>query len=168
MKLAPTSIALGCAALALFAATQASAQTALQERQISIAMAQDAANATLEQCRKGGFKVTVAVLNNAGQLKALLRDDGTGPHTVDTARRKAYTSLTTRAPTTGVAKRIAGEPAAFQNLNNITDVLVLGGGIPIKIGAETIGAIGVSGAPTGEQDEACGQAGIDKIAAALK
>ena len=78
-------------------------------------------------------------------------------------RRKAYTSLTFRASTTALSKRLAETPA-LANLNNVTDVLVLGGGVPIKSGNDTIGAIGVSGAPAGEKDEACGQAGIDRIA----
>jgi len=155
------------AALIVAAHAPAQAQAVATEKQLPLALALEAAQATLDQCRKDGFRVSVTVLNNAGQPKVLLREDGTGPHTADTSRRKAYTALTFRAPTTALAKRIADTPA-LANLNNVTDVLVLGGGLPIKSGNDTIGAIGVSGAPAGEKDEACAQAGIDRIADRIK
>ena len=154
------------AVTALLAVMPAHAQSTV-ERQLSLALALEAAQGTLDQCRKDGFRVSVTVLNNAGQPIVLLRDGGTGPHTADTSRRKAYTSLTFRAPTTALSKRLAETPA-LANLIYVTDVLVLGGGVPIKFGNDTIGALGVSGTPTGEKDEACGQAGIDRIADRLK
>jgi uncharacterized protein GlcG (DUF336 family) len=155
-------------ATALSAVLPAHGQSTLAtEKQLPLAFAIEAAQGTLDQCRKDGFHVSVTVVNGAGQSIVLLRDGGTGPHTSDTSRRKAYTALTFRAPTTALAKRIAETPA-LANLNNVTDVLVLGGGIPIKSGSDTIGAIGVSGSPTGEKDEACGQVGIDRIADRLK
>jgi uncharacterized protein GlcG (DUF336 family) len=156
------------AVTALLAVVPAHAQsTVATEKQLPLPLALEAAQGTLDQCRKDGFRVSVTVLNNAGQPIVLLRDGGTGPHTADTSRRKAYTSLTFRAPTTALSKRLAETPA-LANLNNVTDVLVLGGGVPIRSGNDTIGAIGVSGTPTGEKDEACGQAGIDRIADRLK
>jgi uncharacterized protein GlcG (DUF336 family) len=156
------------AVTALLAVVPAHAQsTVVTEKQLPLALALEAAQGTLDQCRKDGFRVSVTVLNNAGQPIVLLRDGGTGPHTADTSRRKAYTALTFRAPTTALTKRLAETPT-LANLNNVTDVLVLGGGVPIKSGNDIIGAIGVSGAPAGEKDEACGQAGIDRIADRLK
>jgi len=156
------------AVTALLAVMPAHAQsTVATEKQLSLALALEAAQGTLDQCRKDGFRVAVTVLNNAGQAIVLLRDNGAGPHTADTSRRKAYTSLTFRAPTTALSKRLAETPA-LANLIYVTDVLVLGGGAPIKSGGDTLGAIGVSGSPTGEKDEACGQAGIDRIADRLK
>lgn len=139
----------------------------LTEKQISLPLAQEAAMAALEQCRKDSYKVAVAVVDRAGQVKAILRDDGTGPHTVDTSRRKAYTSLTFRVSTSELAKRLATNPAAA-NLKDVTDVIVLGGGLPILSGGEIIGALGVGGAPGGDKDEACAQVGINKIAEKLK
>src|SRR5258705_1782571 len=141
--------------------------TVATEKQLPLALALEAAQGTLDQCRKDGFRVSVTVLNNAGQPIVLLRDGGTGPHTADTSRRKAYTALTFRAPTTALSKRLAETPA-LANLNNVTDVLVLGGGVPIKSGNDTIGAIGVSRTPAGGQDEAYRQASIDRIADRLK
>lgn len=143
------------------------AQDVASEKQISLALAQQTAAAAIERCRKDGYRVAVTVVDRAGQVKATLRDDGAGPHTADTSRRKAYTALTFRAVTSEVVKRITGNPEAA-GLKDVTDVLILGGGIPIRAGTEIIGAVGVSGAPGGDKDEVCGQAGIEKIAPKLK
>lgn len=153
--------------MTLLATTLALADGMLMEKQISLQLAQETAMATIEQCRKDGYKVAVTVVDRAGQIKVMLRDDGTGPHTVDSSRRKAYTSLTFRASTSEFAKRLSTNPAAA-NLKDITDVLVLGGGLPIFSGNEIIGAVGVGGAPGGDKDEACAQAGINKITEKLK
>ena len=139
----------------------------LNEKQISLPLAQEAAAAAIEYCRKDGYKVSVTVVDRAGRVKVVLRDDGTGPHTLDTSRRKAYTSLTFRTSTNEFAKRIATNPAAA-GLKDVDGVITLGGGLPILSGAEVIGAIGVGGAPGGDKDEACSQAGINKIADKLK
>ena len=90
----------------------------------------------------------------------MLRDGGTGPHTADTSRRKAYTSLTFCAPTTALSKRLAETPA-LANLNHVTDVLVLGGGVPIKSGNDVIGGVGLSGSPGVDED--CIKVGMDKV-----
>src|SRR5258708_20858512 len=137
------------AVTALLAVMPARAQsTVATEKQLPLALALEAAQGTLDQCRKDGFRVSVTVLNNAGQPIVLLRDGGTGPHTADTSRRKAYTSLTFRAPTTALSKPLPHNPA-LPNLNNVTDVLVLGGGVPIKSGNDTIVAHCISGPPSG-------------------
>ena len=149
--------------LALIGATPpALAQGVRTEHNISLAMANEAVMAAVDSCLKSGYNVSASVVDRAGQVKAIARGDGSGPHTPDTSRRKAYTALTTRTPTATVAENWQKNPAS-QNLVYITDVLAVGGGVPIKMGAEVIGAIGVSGAPGGQLDEACGQAGIDKL-----
>lgn len=155
------------AGMTLAALSWVRAQDVASEKQISLALAQETAAAAIERCRKDGYRVAVTVVDRAGQVKATLRDDGAGPHTADTSRRKAYTALTFRAVTSEVVKRIAGNPETA-GLKDVTDVLILGGGIPIRAGTEIIGAVGVSGAPGGDKDEVCGQAGIDKIAPKLK
>jgi uncharacterized protein GlcG (DUF336 family) len=142
-------------------------QEVLTEKQISLGLARDAAMAAIEQARKDGYRVSVTVVNRAGQVIAQLRDDGASPHTAQTSWRKAYTALIFRAGTTEIATRIANNPAVA-NLREITDVTTLGGGLPIRAGNEVIGAIGVGGAPGGDKDEVCAQAGIDKISAKLK
>jgi uncharacterized protein GlcG (DUF336 family) len=145
----------------------ASAENVLQEKQVSLRLAQDAATAAVEKCRKDGFRVAVTVVDRAGQIKTLLRDDGAGPHTADTSRRKAYTALTFQTSTAELAQRIASTPGAA-NLKDITDVIALAGGLPIRSGTDVIGGIGVGGAPGGDKDEICAQAGIDAIGERLK
>lgn len=151
----------------LFTAAAVTGQDVLVEKQLSLALAQEAATTAVEKARKDGYRVAVTVVNRAGQVIVQLRDDGAAPHTADTSWRKAYTALTMRTSTTELAQRIAANPGAAA-LKDITDLITLGGGLPIRVGTEVIGAIGVGGAPGGDKDEACGQAGIERIAARLK
>ncbi len=143
-------------------AAPALAQTVLNERQISLGLAREAANAAINQCRKDGYQVSVTVVDRSGQVKVMMRDDNSGPHTPDTSRRKAYTALTFRTSTTELANRVANNPSAA-NLRDITDIILLAGGLPIRAGNEVIGGIGVGGAPSGDIDEVCAKAGVDKI-----
>lgn len=143
-------------------ATPALAQSVLNERQISLGLAREAANAAINQCRKDGYQVSVTVVDRSGQVKVMMRDDNSGPHTPDTSRRKAYTALTFRTSTSELANRVASNPSAA-NLRDITDIILLAGGLPIRAGNEVIGGIGVGGAPGGDRDEVCAKAGIDKI-----
>lgn len=161
-----TSLCFG-ALLAVGPSAPAEAQSVLNERQISLALAEEAAEAAIMHCRGDGFRVTVTVVDRAGRIKAVLRDDGTGPHTLDTSRRKAYTSASFRISTTDFTRLVETNPAAA-NLKDIEGVIAVGGGLPIKAGDEVIGAIGVGGAPGGDRDEACAQAGINRIAERLK
>lgn len=161
-----TSLCFG-ALLAVGPSAPAKAQSVLNERQISLALAEEAAEAAIMHCRGDGFRVTVTVVDRAGRIKAVLRDDGTGPHTLDTSRRKAYTSASFRISTTDFTRLVETNPAAA-NLKDIEGVIAVGGGLPIKAGDEVIGAIGVGGAPGGDRDEACAQAGINRIAERLK
>lgn len=116
---------------------------------------------------KQGFKVAVTVVDRDGRVKVIIRGDGTGPHTLSTSRRKAYTALTFKATTIATMKRVADNPGSA-NLKDISGVLLLGGGVPIKAGAEVIGAVGVSGAPGGDKDEACAMAGLKAIEGQLR
>ena len=155
------------ALLAVGSSVPAAAQGVLNERQISLALAEEAAGAAIAQCRMDGFRVTVTVLDRAGRIKAVLRDDGTGPHTLDSSRRKAYTSVSFRTSTTDFTRLVETNPAAA-NLKDIEGVIAVAGGLPIRAGDEVIGGIGVGGAPGGDRDEACAQAGINRIADRLK
>jgi uncharacterized protein GlcG (DUF336 family) len=145
----------------------ASAQELLSQKALSADLAHRVVQGTIEKCRADGYKVSVAVLDRAGNLQAFIRDDGTGPHTISTARRKAYTALTFKQTSAEFATRMAAQPASA-GLKDVTDVIVLGGGVPIKVGNDVIGSVGVSGAPGGDKDEACGNAGIQRIAEYLK
>ena len=142
----------------------AAAQNTVNERQITLDSAREAAEAAIMQCRRDGFRVTVTVVDRSGQIRAVMRDDGTGPHTIDSSHRKAFTALSFRISSADFARLVATNPAAA-NLKDIEGTLALAGGLPIKAGAEVIGAIGVGGAPGGDKDEACAQAGINKISA---
>ncbi len=144
----------------------ARAQAVVAERSISLAAAQEAAAAAIEQCRKDGYRVTVTVVNRAGQTKAVLRDDGTNPHTVENSLRKAYTSLSFRVPSGEIGKRVAANPGAAGVLH-LQSITGAEGALPILAGKEIVGAIGVSGAPGGDKDAVCAQVGIDRIAKGL-
>jgi uncharacterized protein GlcG (DUF336 family) len=143
-------------------AAPASAEDVLLQKNISLALARDAAEAALQNCSSKGWKVSVAVVDRAGQLKLQLRGDGAGPHTLDSSRRKAYTAASMREGTSKMLEISQKSPAAA-TLPMIDGLLLLGGGLPIKVGNEVIGAIGVSGAPGGHLDDECAEAGIARI-----
>jgi uncharacterized protein GlcG (DUF336 family) len=150
----------------LFAGAVFAQSAVVAERSINAGAANEAAIAAMEQCRKDGFRVTVTVVNRHGQIKAVVRDDGTGPHTVENSFRKAYTSATFRISTGEIAKRQSGTlgSVALLQLSNVTPGE---GALPIRSNDEVIGAIGVSGAPGGDKDAVCAQVGIDRIKGGL-
>ena len=126
-------------------------------------LAEKAASAALDKCEAGGYRVSVAVVDPGGNLKVLLRGDGAGPHTQDSSLKKAYTSASIRRSTSELADLITKIPS-LQALRDMNDnILILGGGLPIKIGETVVGGIGVGGAPGADLDEACAQAGLDTL-----
>ena len=139
----------------------------LTERNISLQLALNIANAAMAACKADGYDVTAAVVDRAGDLKVLLRADTANPHNADLARRKAYTSRTFKVPSMDVAKRTNGA-TDLSGQRFLVDIIPLGGGVPINIGNETIGALGISGSPTQEADEKCANAALASVAAALK
>jgi uncharacterized protein GlcG (DUF336 family) len=151
----------------VFAAAPATTQEVITEKALSLDMAHAIGQGAVEKCRADGHHVSVTVLDRDGLVKAAFRDDGSGPHTIVTSRRKAFTSVTFRQPSADWAKRVLTDPAVA-GLKDTEGTIALGGGVPIKAGNEVIGAIGVSGAPGGEKDEACANAGIQKFADKLK
>lgn len=154
-----------CAAVLLMSAT-AHAQV-LMERNVSMAMAQAIVEGAMAECKKSGHKVVVVVVDRAGQMVAMLRADGTNPHNLELARRKAYTARTFRQTTEEFFQRSAKPPS--DGLRTLPDVVWSGGGgAPIKVGNETIGGVGVSGAPGGTADSPCAEAGIARVADQLK
>jgi uncharacterized protein GlcG (DUF336 family) len=154
------------AALLGAAALPAPAQV-LTEKNVSLALATTMANAALAACRADGFDVTVAVVDRAGDLKLLLRGDTANPHNADLARRKAYTARTFGVPSMEVAKRTNG-PTDLSGQRFLVDIIPLGGGVPILVGTDKIGGLGISGTPTQEADEKCANAGISAVATQLK
>jgi len=121
-----------------------------------------AAQAALKSCRDSGFQATVAVVDRMGVTQALIRDRYAGPHTVDMAQAKAYTAVSFRTNTTELAEATqAGRPQS--GVRGLPGVVALGGGLLIEAGGSLLGAIGVSGAPGGQEDDKCARAGIAAI-----
>ena len=159
--------ATGLLVMTLLASGFAMAQGApglVSERSLSASAALELATAGLERCRADGYKVTITVLNRHARTAVVISDDGVNPHTLENSMRKAYTAFTTRNPSSEMAKRTQPGLAGFMQLEKITTIE---GGLPIFAGKELVGAVGISGAPGGEKDAACAQAGIDKIAKSL-
>ena len=146
----------------------AAAEALPKEMVLPLSLAEKAAVAALDKCVEGGYKVSVAVVDRSGILKVLLRDDGAGPHTVDSSSRKAYTSASLRRSTEHLAQLMTKFPS-IQGLRDMNEkILILGGGLPIEMQGTIIGGIGVGGAPGAHLDEACAAAGLKSIGAELK
>jgi len=144
----------------------AAAQGLVTQRNLSLGMAKTIAEATLAECKAKGFHTSVAVVDRAGQVMVILRDEQATAQTVEMARRKAYTARMFRITTMEFQKRTGNDtPIAAQR--DLTDILALSGGAPIQIGNETIGGVGSAGSNL-EADDACAKAGIAKVADLLK
>ena len=140
---------------------------ALTQRNMSLQIARVMADTAMAACQKEGTNVSAAVVDRAGALVLLLRNDAANPHNAELARRKAYTSRTFGIPTLEFRNRTAGA-SEFAGQRQLADVIPLGGGVPVRIGTELIGALGLSGSPTQEADEKCAQAGVAAAANLLK
>jgi uncharacterized protein GlcG (DUF336 family) len=147
-------------------AAPALAQAPQVEKNMSMAMSLAIIQGALEQCTKDGYKVSITIVDKGGNVAAQLRGDGTSPHTMEFSRLKAYTARTRNQTSLQTMKMLEDPANAF--IRQIPGVVGVGGGVPIKAGNETIGGVGVSGAPGGEKDEVCANAGIAKVADALK
>jgi uncharacterized protein GlcG (DUF336 family) len=155
-------IALGVTALV---ALPAEAQL-LTHKDLSLSVAMTIAQAAMEKCTAEGYGISVVVVDRAGDTIVALRGDKAGPHTMENARRKAYTARTFRIPTSQYAAKYAeNDPVVTQQVT-LPNVIAIAGGLPIKVGDEVIGGAGVSGTPG--VDEGCVQVGLDKVADQLK
>ena len=137
------------------------------ERTMSLELASQLAARSVAACLANGHRVTAAVVDRAGQLRALHRADNAGPHTIEAARAKAFTSASARNTTLAMMENAQKNPAAA-NLVHIPGFLLLGGGVPVRAGNDVIGAIGVGGAPGGHLDEQCAMAALDRLEGLLK
>lgn len=126
----------------------------LTEKNLSLELADKLAQSTLQTCSTGNYNVAVTVVDRAGTPLVMKRMDNAGPHTVDASRMKAFTALTTKTASENVMKN-AQANAGAANLRDIPGFLLLAGGVPVKLGNEVIGAIGVGGAPGGNLDQQC-------------
>jgi uncharacterized protein GlcG (DUF336 family) len=159
-----------CLALVSFVAVAAAAPTARADlpahKFLPVAAALSIAQNAYDACIQQGYRVSVTVVGGEGQPIVAIRGDGASPHTLENSQRKAYTSRTFRAPSGDIAQRVKDNPGL--GLVHLTGIVAIQGALPIKAGDEIVGAVGVSGAPGGDKDEACAKAGIDKIADQLK
>ena len=158
---------LGAAAAVIAAPSSAYSQGLIMVRDVSYDIALVMAQTALEHCRQDGFKVGVSVVDRGGHVLVTLRDHGAAHHTVELAQRKAYTSRIFRQTSKEFSQRLHDNPISA-GLGTTSGVLASVGGIPIKVGDEVVGGIGVSGAPGGDRDEACARAGLAKVADQLK
>lgn len=152
------------ATLLAAATAQVHAQEAVfQVKSLTPETAYQAAKAALDDCRKKGYQATVVVVDRSGLTQVLLRDRFAGPHTIDVATNKAWTAASLRMATSAFAAETqAGKP--MSGLRSHPRVLAAGGGLVIEGGGSAMGGIGVSGAPGGDADEGCAQAGLNAIA----
>jgi uncharacterized protein GlcG (DUF336 family) len=134
--------------------TFGSAQGLLTQKALSEQAALTIIQGALDKCRANGYHISVVVLDASGLVKVRIRGDGTGPHTFEHARRKAYTALTFKRTSAETAKACAASPTPV-----IEGTVGAAGGAPINAGNEVLGVIGVSGAPGGDKDEPCAYAG---------
>jgi uncharacterized protein GlcG (DUF336 family) len=154
-----------CAGVAVVTASAAAAQSIVMQKTLSLGLAKTIAEATLAECKSKGFTTSAVVVDRAGQVLVMLRDEGATAQTAEMARRKAFTARMFRTSTLEFQKRTQDPTYAAQR--DVTDILALGGGVPIQIGDEIIGGVGSSGSSQ-PQDDACAKAGVAKVAALLK
>jgi uncharacterized protein GlcG (DUF336 family) len=146
-------------------ASQANAQL-LNHKDLSLATALAIATTAGETCKGQGYRVTVAVVGRTGEIIVQLRGDDASPHTIENSQRKAFTARTFRTSSGEFGQRQKDNPPGAALW--LTGISATAGGLPIKIGDDVIGAVGVSGSPGGDKDEACAKAGLDKVADQLK
>jgi len=143
----------------------ASAQL-LARKDLSLAIAKTIAETAMASCAAQGYAVSVVVVDRAGDTLVALRGDNAGPHTLENARRKAYTARSFRQSTTAYAKKFESNDPVVRQQVTLPNVIAIPGGLPIKVGDDFIGGAGLSGTPG--VDEPCVQAGLDKVADQLK
>ena len=150
-------------ALTLALMAHARAQDALVTyKSLSTEVALELARASLAECRNRGFQAAIAVVDRFGVTQVMLRDRFAGAHTPSTAAGKAWTAVSFRTNTTDlVAMTQPGMPQA--GLRGLPGAVILGGGVTIEAGGSLVGAVGVSGAPGGDADDACAKAGIEAV-----
>lgn len=144
---------------------QAAGQGLVTQRNLSLPMAKTIAEAALAACKAKGYNTAVAVVDRAGQVLVILRDEQATAQQADMARRKAYTARMFRTSTLEFQKRTSDPAYAAQR--DIADILALGGGVPIQVGNDIIGGVGSSGSSQ-QMDDECAKAGVAKVAELLK
>lgn len=153
-------------ALATSITTSSLAQDVVQQTSLGTSLAVELAQAAVAACSTDGYNVAAAVTDRSGVLLAFVRAENAGAHTANASTAKAFTSASSRTPTSTMAENVA-KNAGAAGLVDIPGFLVLAGGVPVKAGSATVGAIGVAGAPGGNLDEACANKAIEKLSSRL-
>ncbi len=156
----PKYIAAALAAAFALPASAADAPVVVKIPRLTLEAAQKLAVATVEACRKQGIQIAVTVVDRSGQTMVVLRDTLAPPLTLEVSLQKAYTAVNFNAATSAMTNRFT-QPFS---VGKIDGLVFSAGGLPIEAAGNIVGAVGVSGAPTGEQDEACAAAGLRAIA----
>src|SRR6267378_2572281 len=156
-------LASGLVIYALMGSLQTRAQDSLvTHKSLVPAIALNLAQAALADCQQRGYQVAIAIVDRFGVIQVVLRDRYAGPHTPATASGKAWTAATFRNSTSSLFA--ISQPGMMQaGIRNLPGVVIIGGGLIVESGGSLVGAIGVSGAPGGDADEACAKAGIEAI-----
>jgi uncharacterized protein GlcG (DUF336 family) len=162
VRLAVSAVTLG---LAASLATPAGAEL-LAHKDLSLDTALTIASTAVATCKQQGYRVSAHVVGRNGEVLVALRGDNASPHTFENSMRKAYTARTFRVPSGEIVKRLKENPQ-FAGVF-LTNVIATEGALPITVGDDVIGAVGVSGAPGGDKDAACAKTGLDKVADQLK
>ena len=147
-------------ALAAFCAAPASAAL-IMHSDLSLSTAVTIAETAVEACAAKTYAVSAVVVNREGDTIVEMRGDNAAPHTMDNARRKAYTAMTFRQPTAEYAKKLQDPNSIAHQQVTLPNVIAIPGGQPIKVGNEVIGGVGVSGSPGVDDD--CVNAGLEKV-----
>jgi len=153
-------------AIAIMLGGRVAAQGVVMQRNLSLAMAKTIAEAALAECKSKGYNTSAAVVDRAGQVLVIMRDEQATAQTAEMARRKAYTARMFRTTTQEFQKRTMDDPARAAQ-RDLADILALSGGVPVQVGNDTIGAVGSAGS-TLDTDDACAKAGIARVADLLK
>lgn len=148
----------GCLVLPWFAQADEDVLTITTKR-LTLETATTIAQETIKACRKAGYQVGVTVVDRSGQAQVVLRDTLAPELTLTVSKKKAYTAISFNSPTSSLNERFS---SPF-SVPKIDDLLLSGGGLPIQAQGTLLGGVGVSGAPGGEIDETCAQAGIDSV-----
>jgi uncharacterized protein GlcG (DUF336 family) len=162
MRIAVLSSMIG----ALLVAANGRAQGVVSQPILSMATAKLIAEAALAECTSRGFHTSVAVVDRSGNLLILLRDELAHPVTIEMAERKAQTAVIFRTSTLEFQQRTANDPSLAPQ-RNVTGVLALGGGVPLRLDGEIIGGVASSGSSQTTDDE-CARAGLAKAAELLE
>ena len=141
-------------------ALPAAAEDVINVKLMTLELARDIATGAVDACRKDGYQVSVVVVDRSGRTQVVLRDVFANQYMTQLAQGKANAVILS-GTSSGELRNNRADIA--DELNLLEDLLVLDGGLPIRVAGSVIGAVGVSGAPGGDKDAACAQRGIDVV-----